>query len=48
MAASEGIKEALLLQEVLMFAGLGHCEMKIKVGTAARHTHSSMDEVLDE
>ena len=24
MAASEGIKEALLLQEVLMFAGLGH------------------------
>ena len=24
MAASEGIKEALLLQEVLMFASLGH------------------------
>ena len=24
MAASEGIKEALLLQEVLMFVGLGH------------------------
>ena len=24
IAASEGIKEALLLQEVLMFAGLGH------------------------
>ena len=24
MAASEGIKEALLLQEVLMFAGLGN------------------------
>ena len=24
MAASEGIKEALLLQELLMFAGLGH------------------------
>ena len=27
MAASEGIKEALLLQEVLMFAGLGHYEI---------------------
>ena len=24
MAASEGIKEAVLLQEVLIFAGLGH------------------------
>ena len=35
-AASEGIKEALLLQEVLMFAGFGHYEIEVKV-----------DEVLD-
>ena len=37
MAASEGIKEALLLQEVLMFAGLGHCEIEIKVDSSAAH-----------
>ena len=37
LAASEGIKEALLLQEVLMFAGLGHNEIKIKVGSSAAH-----------
>ena len=35
MAASEGIKEALLLQEVLMFAGLGHNEIEVKVDSAA-------------
>ena len=32
MAASEGIKEALLLQEVLMFAGLGHYEIEVSQG----------------
>ena len=32
MAASEGIKEALLLQEVLMFVGLGHYEIEVKSG----------------
>ena len=37
MAASEGIKEALLLQEVLMFAGLGHCEIEIKVDSSTAH-----------
>ena len=37
MAASEGIKEALLLQEVLMFAGLGHYEIEIKVDSSAAH-----------
>ena len=48
MAASEGIKEALLLQEVLMFAGLGWDTMKLKSRwTVVRHTHSSIDEVLD-
>ena len=35
MAASEGIKEALLLQEVLMFGGLGHYEIEIKVDSSA-------------
>ena len=36
MAASEGIKEALLLlQKVLMFAGLGHYEIEIKLNTHA-------------
>ena len=35
MAASEGIKEAL--QEVLMFAGLGHYEIEIKVDSSAAH-----------
>ena len=39
MAASESIKEALLLQEVLMFAGLGHYELKSR-WTVARHTVS--------
>ena len=37
MAASEGIKEALLLQEMLMFAGLGHYEIEIKVDSSAAH-----------
>ena len=37
MAASEGIKEALLLQEVMMFAGLGHYEIEIKVDSSAAH-----------
>ena len=37
MAASEGIKEALLLQEVLMFAGLGHSEIEVKVDSSAAH-----------
>ena len=37
MAASEGIKEALLLQEVLIFAGLGYNEIEIKVGSCAAH-----------
>ena len=37
MAASEGIKEALLLQEVLMFAGLEHYEIEIKVYNSAAH-----------
>ena len=47
MAASEDIKEALLLQEVLMFVGFWDT-MKLKSKwTAARHMHSSIDEVLD-
>ena len=37
MAASEGIKQALLLQEGLMFAGLGHYEIEIKVDSSAAH-----------
>ena len=37
MAASEGIKEALLLQEVLMCAGLGHYEIEVKVDSSAAH-----------
>ena len=37
MAASEGIKEALLLQEVLMFAGLGHSEIEVKVDSSVAH-----------
>ena len=37
MAASGSIKEALLLQEVLMFAGLGHYEIEIKVDSSAAH-----------
>ena len=37
MAASEGIKEALLLQEVLMFAGLRHYEIEVKVDSSAAH-----------
>ena len=37
MAASEGIKKALLLQEVLMFVGLGHYEIEIKVDSSAAH-----------
>ena len=45
MAASEGIKEALLLQEVSMFVGSGHMKLKPR-WTVVRHTHSSVDEVL--
>ena len=37
MAPSEGIKEALLLQEVLMFVSLGHYEIEIKVDSNAAH-----------
>ena len=37
MAETEGIKEALLLQEMLMFAGLGHYEIEIKVDSNAAH-----------
>ena len=37
MAASEGIKEALSLQEVLMFAGLGHFEIEVKVDSSSAH-----------
>ena len=37
MAASESIKEALFLQEMLMFAGLGHYEIEIKVDKSAAH-----------
>ena len=35
VAASEGIKEALLLQEVLMFAGMGHYVIEVKVDSSA-------------
>ena len=37
MAASEGVKEALFLQEVLMFAGLGHYEIETKVDSSTAH-----------
>ena len=37
MAATEGIKEALLLQEVLVFAGLVHYEIEVKVDSSATH-----------
>ena len=37
MAASEGIKEALLLQEVLMFAALGHYVIEAQVDSGAAH-----------
>ena len=37
MAALEGTKEALLLQEVLMFAGLGHYEIEVKMDSSAAH-----------
>ena len=37
MTASEDTKEALLLQEVLMFACLGHYEIEIKVDSSATH-----------
>ena len=46
VATSEGIKEALLLQEVLMFAGLGQLKLKSR-WTVVRHTHSSIDEGSD-
>ena len=35
VAASEGIKEALLLQEVLMLTGLGHYVIEVKVDSNA-------------
>ena len=37
MAASEGIKEALLLQEILMFVGLGLFEIDFKVDSSTAH-----------
>ena len=37
MAASEGINEALLMQEVLVFAGLEHYEIDVKVDSSAAH-----------
>ena len=37
MAASEGIKEALLLENVMMFSSLGHYEIEIKVDSNATH-----------
>ena len=37
MAVSEGIKEALLLQEVLMFAGVVHFQIVFKVDSSAAH-----------
>ena len=46
MAASEGIKEALLLQEVLMFAGWDTMKLKSR-WTVVRHTHSFIDDEVD-
>ena len=37
IALSEGIKEALLLQEVLMIAGLGQYVIEVKVDSSAAH-----------
>ena len=37
IAASEGIKEALLLQEVLLLAGLGHNVIEVLVDSSAAH-----------
>ena len=37
IAASEGIKESLLLQEVLMCAGFGHHVIEVKVDSSAAH-----------
>ena len=37
MAASGGIKEALLLQEALTFAVLGHYEIEVKADSSAAH-----------
>ena len=37
IAASEGIKEALFLQEVLMFADLGQYVIEVKVDSSAAH-----------
>ena len=36
-AASEGIKEAWFVQEVLKFAGLGHYVIEVKVDSSAAH-----------
>ena len=40
VAASEGIKQALLLQEVLTFAGSGHCAIGVKVDSSAAQAFS--------
>ena len=37
IASSEGIKEALLLQEVLLLAGLGHYVIEVKMDSSAAH-----------
>ena len=37
MTASEDTKEALLLQEVLMFTDLGHYEIEIKMDSSTTH-----------
>ena len=37
IAASESIKQAVLLQEVLVFAGLGHYVIEVKVDSSAAH-----------
>ena len=42
VAASQGIKEALLLQEVLMFAGLGHCVIEVKVDSSVRKLRTTI------
>ena len=47
VAASEGIKEALLLQEVLMFAVLGHYVFEVKVDSNADISTSSRGRTLE-
>ena len=41
IAGSKGIKEALLLQEVLMFVVLGHYVIEVKVDSSAAHAFFS-------